>query len=282
MSWSLFLDEPIDPRGDNPYRVVAGLAIEDRHIWPLTVRLADANLHYFGQQLRASNSAYVKGVELLNQEIFFEAQTDIRVSNAERTRLIFEALNGIVGLSSAQGTALAQAKILYCRFIVNLIRDYDVRAFAVMAPSSAEPATLSNQLRRDYALILERYFYFVDDHSTPSTGFIVLSDLNKYGATANNISDYFLKTKNGKLRSRAIMPEPLFARGRINILFQATSLLAYTLSWTFRTPAMDKPIRPELNDFAVMFRAMRYLHTSSEGKKNWSFKYLNDLSFTLS
>ena len=52
MSWSLFLDEPSDTSDDSPYKVVAGLAIEDKHIWPLTVRLGDANLHYFGRQLR--------------------------------------------------------------------------------------------------------------------------------------------------------------------------------------------------------------------------------------
>ena len=234
MSWSLFIDEAVDKHGDSPYKVVAGLAIEDKHIWPLTIKLNDANLHYFGRQLRAPNSAYLKAGDLLSRDIFKEAQTELMVSNAERIRLIHDALSNNDSQTNDQKTALAQAKILYCRFIINLIRDYEVRAFAVMAPSHMDTSQVSTNLRRDYSHLLERFFYFVDDQTSPQVGYLILSDLNKYTVTANSISDYFLKTKIGKLRSKCILPEPLFARGRVNVFFQAASLLAYALSWNFQ------------------------------------------------
>ena len=277
MSWCLFIDEPIDARGDSPYKVVAGLAVEDKHIWPLTVKLYDANLHYFGRQLRAPNSAYLKASDLLSHDIFLEAQHVLSVSNTERVRLIHEALDESAPTIINQRVALSQAKISYCRFITNLIRDYEVRAFAVMAPANVVPVPLTNQLRRDYAFLLERFFYFLDDQLPASTGYLLLSELNKYGVSANTLSDYFLKTSNGKVRSRSIIPEPLFTRGRINIIFQSTSLLGYALCWGFRTPTMHEPTRPELESFTSQFRAMRYLHTSSNGKKDWSFKFIGDL-----
>lgn len=277
MTWSLFLDEPVDPVGNSPYKVVAGLAIEDKHIWPLSVKISDANLHYFGRQLRASNSAYLKAGDLLSPEIFADAQNELTISSVERIRLIHDALSGEYIESVDQRAALSQAKVSYCRFILNLIRNHEVRAFAVMVPTNAEALQISTKLRRDYTFLLERFFYFVGDQAPPAMGLLILSDLNKYTVTANSISEYFLKTTKGKIRSKSIMPEPLFARGRINILFQATSLLAYSLNWGFRTPSMKEPIRPELADFNSVFRSMRYLHESSDGKKDWSFKFINNL-----
>ena len=276
MSWSLFIDEPVDSRGDCPYKVVAGLAIEDKQIWPLTLRLSDANLHYFGCQLRAPNSAYVKAEELLSRNIFDEAKKPLNASSADRLRLVSNALSNSGSIGESQ-IALSQAKLIYCRLLINFLREYKVRAFAIMAPAAVEIIPVTNQLRRDYTFLFERFFYFLEDQTPLSFGNLILSDLNKYTVSANTVSDYFLKTTKGKLRSKLIIPEPFYARGRLNILFQATSLLAYSLSWGFRTPTMHEAVRPELAEVAATFRSMRYLHTSRDGKKDWSFKFIADL-----
>ena len=276
MSWSLFLDELADDRGKNPYRVVAGLAIEDRHIWPLTIKINDANLHYFGRHLRSPNSSYVKADDLLSSDIFMDSQNDLALTASERIILAHSAISDS-DVNHHHRIALAQAKISYCTFIINLIRDYNVRAFAILAPFNTNVIPVTNQLRRDYTFLLERFFYFVNDQVPPSMGYMICSDLNKYTISLSSIADYFLKTTKGKTRALSIMPEPLFARGRVNALFQATSLLAYILSWGFRTPIMNAPIRTELAEFTAIFRSMRYLHTASDGKKDWSFKYISEL-----
>ncbi len=187
------------------------------------------------------------------------------------------ALSTGADINDKQLVALAQAKIQYCKYVANIIRDYEVRAFAIISSNNPRYKPEDKRLRRDYTLILERFYYFLSEQAASPLGYLIFSDLNKYSISTNSVSDYFLKTTNGKARSRLIMPEPLFARSRINVIFQAASILAYTLNWRFRTPTMHEPIRHELTELLELLNRIRHVQVWADGRKEWSFKYIADL-----
>ncbi|WP_407947349.1 hypothetical protein [Phaeovulum veldkampii] len=45
------MDESGQDRRNSPYEVLAGIAIEDRQIWPLICQISDAQQHFFGMRL---------------------------------------------------------------------------------------------------------------------------------------------------------------------------------------------------------------------------------------
>ncbi|MBN2973483.1 DUF3800 domain-containing protein [Sphingomonas floccifaciens] len=51
MSWSFFIDESGQDQRHSPYEVLAGIAVEDRKVWPLIRDLSDAQQHIFGMRL---------------------------------------------------------------------------------------------------------------------------------------------------------------------------------------------------------------------------------------
>jgi hypothetical protein len=92
---------------------------------------------------------------------------------------------------------------------------------------------------------------------------------------------YFKDTATGQQRAGLIIPEPLFVHSDLTTGIQIADLIAYTVSWGFRTPQMVRPHREELAPFAAQVGSLRQRFVRNmQGNPNfvvWSFAYINDL-----
>ena len=60
------------------------------------------------------------------------------------------------------------------------------------------------------------------------------------------VGNYFVRTRNGRTRSRLIIPEPFFVHSDMTTLVQLADIVAYCMSWGLRLRGMDEPTREEL------------------------------------
>jgi hypothetical protein len=85
-----------------------------------------------------------------------------------------------------------------------------------------------------------------------------------------------METSTGQERSTRIVPEPFFVHSDLTTAVQIADIVAYSLNWGMRLKRMDKPTRPEIEEFGQMAFAMRY--TGYRGNsKLYGIKYLDDL-----
>lgn len=122
MSWAFFIDESGQDQRASPYEVLAAVAVEDRRIWPLIRQLSDAQQHHFGMRLFEAYGREAKAQKLLNTKTFRLAAQMPAIEPEERTRLAHALLQDGAAVSRERLTALAQAKIAYCRFALRLAR----------------------------------------------------------------------------------------------------------------------------------------------------------------
>lgn len=279
MSWTLFVDESGQDQRESPYEVLAGVAIEDRKIWPLICQISDAQQQFFGMRLFEAYGYEAKAKELLKRKTFKHAGQMDLIDNGERMRLAKEILEDGTVVSRLRLTALAQAKISYCEFVLKLTLQHGGKIFATMAPQSAPRPPNGNEMRKDYAFFLERYFHFLNQTPGDPMGFLVFDELDKSASHVllGQISRYFLKTKNGRTRSRLIVPEPMFVHSDLTSLVQLADLVAYIISWGLRLNRMPKSTRPELDLFVEVVKRMRYKHVTDGGDIVWGIKEIKDL-----
>lgn len=279
MSWTLFVDESGQDQRQSPYEVLAGVAIEDRQIWPLICQISDAQQLFFGMRLFEAYGYEAKAKELLKKKTFKHAGQMDQIDNGERVRLAKEILDDGTAVSRLRLTALAQAKINYCKFVLELTRRHGGKVFATMVPQSAPRPPNGDEMRKDYAFFLERYYHFLNQNPINPMGFLVFDELDKTASHVllGQISRYFLKTKNGRTRSRLIVPEPMFVHSDLTSLVQLADLVAYIISWGLRLNRMPKSTRPELDFLVEIVKRMRYKHITDGGHTVWGIKEIKDL-----
>ena len=92
---------------------------------------------------------------------------------------------------------------------------------------------------------------------------------------------YFAETAVGRHRASRIIPEPFFVHSDLTTGVQIADLVAYVISWGFRTPRMIKPARMELSRLANQVARLRYRATRERlGNPQfeiWSFAHITDL-----
>ncbi|MHB1103897.1 MAG: DUF3800 domain-containing protein [Devosia sp.] len=210
MSWALFIDESGQDQRESPYEVLAGVALEDRQIWPLIRQLSDAQLEMFGMRLFESYGREAKAAKLLNRKVFRLAAQLPPIERPRRTRLAREILENGTAVSRERLTALAQVKIAYCSFALQLAHAHGAQAFATMVPQGAHRSTDANTLRKDYSFLFERFFYFLNSLASDPMGYLVFDELDRVKShiLLEQVSNYFVRTQNGRTRSRLIIPEP--------------------------------------------------------------------------
>lgn len=279
MSWTLFVDESGQDQRHSPYEVLAGVAIEDRQIWPLICQISDAQQHFFGMRLFDAYGAEAKAKELLKKKSYKHAAQMDPFGNEDRKQLAKEALEDGENPTRARLTALAQAKIAYCEFILLLARRHGGRIFATMVPQDAPRPPSGEDMRKDYAFFLERYYHFLNQQSGDPMGFLVFDELDKSASHVllGQISRYFQRTTNGRTRSRLIVPEPFFVHSDLTSLVQLADLVAYVVSWGLRLSRMPVSTRPELNPLVDVVKRMRYCHLTGGGHAVWGIKEIKDL-----
>ncbi|WAC59725.1 DUF3800 domain-containing protein [Brevundimonas sp. SL130] len=279
MSWSFFIDESGQDRRASPYEVLAAIGVEDRRIWPLIRQLSDAQAHFFGMRLFEAYGREAKAQKLLNAKTFRLAGQMPSFDHAERTRLANEALMDGAHPTTERLTALGQAKIAYCRFALKLARRQKAQVFATIVPRTAPRPDDFNALRKDYAYLFERIFYFLNGLEEEPMGYLVFDEIDRSAChiLLGQVSNYFVRTANGRTRARLIIPEPFFVHSDLTTLVQLADIMAYVISWGVRLRSMNEPARAELSLIADDVLALRFARRLAGGEWQSGFKIINDL-----
>lgn len=278
MSWALFIDESGQDQRQSPYEVLAGIAIEDRKLWRLIRDLSDAQEQIFGVRLFEAYGNEAKAQKLLKKKVFAHAAQLPPFPADERQALSREILMDGSAVSRDRLTALAQAKLAYVARALDLSRAAGAQAFASIVPQAA-PRPAGGMLRKDYAYLFERFFYFLNSQPEDPMGYVVFDELDKSAShiLLNQVSEYFLKTNKGRTRSRLIIPEPFFVHSDMTTMVQVADLIAYLLSWGVRLNGMTEARRPELDDLCLKVMRLRFTQHTPGGYTNYGFKIINDL-----
>lgn len=286
MSFLLFVDESGHDQKSSPYQVLAGIAIEDRDLWNLIQKIQDLEVLHFG--LRITQGALeLKGRKLLKRKVFRLASQLPAMPPAQRRQLAKSLLDKTLDSTSPaptreELTALGQAKIAFVAAVLEACAQYRVRAFASIVDKSA-PKPAGDLLRKDYAYLLERYFYFLEDHPG-QMGLVIFDELEKSQChlLVDQLHRYFLETTKGKVRSATVIPEPFFVHSDLTTAVQVADLIAYITAWGVKVHTMDQPRRSELETLADLVCQLRHraVLENIEGHEKfnvWSFALIDDL-----
>ncbi len=278
VSWALFIDESGQDQRESPYEVLAGIAIEDRALWKLIRDLSDAQETIFGMRLFEAYGSEAKAQKLLKKKVFEHAAQLAAFSQTERAALAREILIDGTAVSRKRLTAFAQAKLAYIDKALDLSYRAGAMAFASIVPRAA-PRPQIGMLRKDYAYLFERFFYFLNSRPTDPMGYLVFDELDKSASHVllNQVAEYFVRTRKGRHRSRLIIPEPFFVHSDLTTMVQVADLIAYILSWGVRLVGMTELKRQELGGLAAKVMRLRFTQHTPGGHTNYGFKVINDL-----
>ena len=281
MAWFLFVDESGHDGSASPYEVLAGVAIQDRTVREVIRRLHQAEIHSFGRRYSAGPRE-LKGRVLLKKKVFRHLDLDAEVDEKGIPELARAALDDGARADARVLKALAIAKLNYVASAFDICAELGCRAFASIVETGALP-TASGGLRKDYSYLFERFFYFLEDHAAGEQGIVVFDELEKSQShlLIDQMHRYFSETVVGRLRSNHIIPEPFFVHSDLTTGVQIADLVAYVISWGFRTSRMNKPARGELSQFSAQVANLRYRATRNRLDNPefgiWSFAHITDL-----
>lgn len=285
MAFFLFVDESGQDHKESPYEVLAGVAIRDEVLWRVVKELHDAEVARFGRRY-SNGSRELKGTKILKRKTFHHAKLNADVQPHEIPRLAQEALDDGAFFNSVRHLkALALAKIAYVSDVFTICRQNDCKIFASVVEVDA-PRSATDGLRKDYAYLFERYFYYIDDRSNecayPQHGVIVFDELEKSQShiLIDQAHRYFKETATGRYRASLIIPEPFFVHSDLTTGVQIADLVAYCISWGFRIPTMRKDARDELAPYAKQLADLRYRTVRALQDRDievWSIAHIDDL-----
>ena len=278
MSWLLFIDESGQDRRESPYEVLAGIAVEDHQLWPLIKDLNRVQEHNFGIRLFRAYGAEAKAQKLLKKKTFRHAARGSPIPVAKRRLLAKAALEDGENVSGNELIALGQAKIAYCRHALKTCERFGCVAFASIIPNDIERPERGH-LRKDYSYLFERFYHMLNAKQQQPIGIVVFDETEKVASQflVNQMEDYFIKTAKGRLRSRLIVPQPLFVHSDLTTMVQMADLIAYIISWGVRLKNMTAPRRQELRDLGGDALKLRYHASTPRGYDTWGFTVIRDL-----
>lgn len=290
MAWFLFVDESGQDHQESPYEVLAGVAIEDRVLWPLIKELHDSEIAHFGRRY-SHGPRELKAKKILKAKTFRLAKLNCDVLPNEVPILARECLeNGEANSSVRHLKAQALAKIAYVTDLFSICDRHHCKIFVSMVEIDA-PNTTGGGLRKDYGYLFERFFYFLEDQATqtgiPPQGVIVFDELEKSKShiLVDQTHRYFRETAIGRHRASLIVPEPFFVHSDLTTGVQIADMVAYCMSWGFRLPYMIAPKRDELAPYVAQLARMRHRAVRDRhGNPNfeiWSVAHISDLRTNL-
>lgn len=287
MSYLLFLDESGIDHRESPYEVLAGIAVQDQHLWKLICAIQETEIEYFGRRLTA-DARELKAKALLKRKTFRLALQLPPMDVGVRRGLALSCLEkGAMSLGKDSNdatrlelTALAQAKIAFVSRVLDLCIGHSVLAFASIVPRNA-PRPAGGFLRKDYAYLFERFFYFLDDNRSGDLGLVIFDELERSRChlLINQMSLYFRNTGRGRMRAARIIPEPFFVHSELSTAVQIADLVAYIIAWGVRFGAMTEERRDELRPLGDLVSELRYKARRPEQPDFpiWSFTVIDDL-----
>ncbi|MGA9994908.1 MAG: DUF3800 domain-containing protein [Pyrinomonadaceae bacterium] len=283
MAYFLFIDESGQDHKASPYEVLAGIAIEDQDLWNLIIAIQEAEERQFMRRY-SLDTAETKGKKMLKKKVFRQANLLPTIAEQDRRWLARNCLeNGSVA-GKREIVALAQAKIAYVNEVFEICSRFRCKAFASIVTKDAPAPPSSDYLRKDYAYLFERFFYFLEEISPSTSGIVVFDELEKSRShiLVGQMDRYFKRTVKGRQMSGHIIPEPFFVHSDLTTGIQVADLIAYTVSWGFRRIAgMTEPARVELDGIVDRISRLRHRTLRQVGENPnfeiWSFQLITDL-----
>ncbi len=167
MAYFFFMDESGQDQRESPYEVLAGVAIRDDRLWPLIQDIQQAERNAFGTRFRAKTHSELKAKRLLNRKTFRLAIQKPLLDDEVRRKFATKCMKDGENAGRLELTALAQAKLLFVKNVFEICLKYDCKIFASIvgdiAKRPAKKCPKCAMLRKDYAYLFERYFYFLED-----------------------------------------------------------------------------------------------------------------------
>ena len=281
MAHFLFVDESGYDSGESPYGVLGGAAVEDRELWSVVRDIRAAELKHFGV-LYSAGGRELKAKKLLNRKVFRLARQLAPFHPDDRVLLARECLERGEQAGRPQITALAQAKLAYVAELMDICSRFRCKAFASVV-NKESPVPAADHLRKDYAYLFERFFYYLEDLGPAAYGIVVFDELDKVQShlLLAQMDRYFNFTTRGRHRSGQILPEPLFVHSDLTTGVQLADLISYIVSWGVRFQGMDLPARKELAPLGDRVLQLRHRSiTEVNDHPNfvvWSLAYIRDL-----
>lgn len=283
MAYFFFIDESGQDHCNSPYEVLAAVAIEDRDLWNLIQAVQDAELRHFGMRY-SHGERELKGKKILKKKVFRHAAYTEALAPDERRELARQCLAAGDQAGKRQMAGLAQAKLAYVAEVFDICARFRCRLFASIVTDVSPANRGTDYLRKDYAYLFERFFYYLEELNPSAQGIVVFDELEKSQShiLVGQMDDYFKNTAKGRQRSGQIVPEPFFVHSDLTTGVQIADLVAYIVSWGFRTGAeMTAPVRNELLPFVktvcqLRHRCVREINDNPEFVV-WSFSVIRDL-----
>ena len=104
-------------------------------------------------------------------------------------------------------------------------------------------------------------------------GLLVMDEVEKTEDRrfVQRLHDYFVKTANGRERSRWIVPSPFFVSSDMALPVQVADVVIYTLNWGYRHPAeMTALTRPEIESrFGNWIEKLKWKGEGYDGTKTY-------------
>jgi len=284
MSHLLFIDESRQDHRKSPYEVLCGASVHDTELWNLVCDIQDAELRFFGTRI-SNDREELKARRLLKTKTFrLASRTGHHYRNPRRALLASQALADGRHATSEQLAALAQAKIAFAEHVLEICAARGVRSFASIVPCEA-PRPTGTLLRKDYAYLFERFYYFIDEQPDHERGLVVFDELDRSRShvLVGQMAAYFRQTARGRTRSGRIVPEPFFVHSDLTTGIQIADIAAYLLSWNVRfSQKMTERPRAELKDLGRRVLDLRHQAKVErdgfpDGFTVWSFAFIEDL-----
>lgn len=244
-----------------------------------------AEEEFFGQRV-TRGLLELKSKKILKRKVFRLAAQMPPLAPSERRELARQCL--LKGRQQPAGsptraelTALAQAKLAFVERLLELCARYRMFAFASIVDRDA-PRPRGDFLRKDYAYLFERYFYFLEDRGAETLGLVVFDELERTQChlLLDQMSRYFQNTASGRRRAARVIPEPFFVHSELTTAVQIADLVAYIVAWGVRVGEMARAPREELAGLAAAVCGLRHRTTREMAGRPfhiWSFALIDDL-----
>ena len=287
-----FIDESGQDHGDSPYEVLAGLAIQERMLWPLVHVFKQIEVEYFGKPLSEYGVEF-KGKKLLKNKIFRFAEQAGNlppeillpscISLLEKGVISSAEKSPVSNPTAIELTAYGQSVGFFIHKVLTTLPQFNVKLFAsIIAKNAQRPA--GSLLRKDYSYLFQRFFHYLEDIGGDCMGIVVFDELEKSQChiLINQMERYFLETGVGRERSSRIIPEPFFVHSDLTTAIQLVDVAAYCLNWGYRFgKKMTLPVRPEIEQYVKLIIPMQYAGKRQDEKGNlhdiYGITYIDDL-----
>jgi len=288
LSYFLFIDESGQDRKESPYEVLAGVAVKDSELWNLIQRIHDFENDIFGMRI-SEGALELKAKKLLKRKTFRLANQSPDIEPVRRRELarscLLKGMGGLAagGVTRDELTALGQAKIAFASGLLELCSQHRTNVFASIVNNLADRPMDGDFLRKDYAFLFERFYYYLEDKTDESMGAVVFDELERSRChiLVNQMETYFLKTEKGRMRSSRIIPEPFFVHSDLTTAVQLADLVAYITAWGVQVGSLPPPARPELGPLAAQVCQLRHRTIREVNGQDdfviWSFAIIDDL-----